>query len=105
MTKDTKTGLFYVSSNFIFWWNGKMSLATGLPAMQPSTTATYKFDMKTNTLFVDYDKAWSVFNSLGQVVAEGNGKATKNLGYLAAGIYIIAPNETVWSRNKFLITR
>ncbi|HYV93950.1 MAG TPA: hypothetical protein VE978_19385 [Chitinophagales bacterium] len=105
MTKDTKTGLFYVSSNYIFWWNGKMSLATDLQPTPSSTPAKYKFDMSTNTLFVDYDKEWAVFNNLGQMVTQGNGKGTKNLGYLSAGIYIISPKEILWSDNKFLITR
>jgi hypothetical protein len=105
MTKDTKTGIYYLSSNYIFWWDGKPSVATGLTTPPPSATAMFNFDMATNTLFVDYQGPWAIFNSLGQKVDEGNGKATKNLGYLSAGTYIISARETMWSHNQFLIAR
>ncbi|HYV90138.1 MAG TPA: hypothetical protein VE978_00050 [Chitinophagales bacterium] len=105
MTKDAKTNIFYISSNFIFWWDGKLPVATGITPTQPLIPAMFKFDMSTKTLVVGYDGAWVVFNSLGQIVVEGNGKATKNLGYLPAGTYIISPREMRWTNNKFLITR
>lgn len=105
MTKDTKTGIYYLSSNFIFWWNGKPSVATGLTTPPPSTTATFNFDMATNTLSVNYDGPWAIFNCLGQKVDEGNGITTKNLSHLASGTYILSSKEMLWSHNKFLITR
>ncbi len=105
MTKDTKTEMFYFSSNYIFWWNPITHQETGVPTMQALIPEMFKFDMATNTLSVDYDKEWVVSNCLGQVVAKGNGKTIKNLSYLSAGTYIISPKEILWSKNKFVIAR
>jgi hypothetical protein len=105
MTKDTKTGMFYISSNFIFWWDGKMPIPTGSNPPQPPIPAMFKFDMATKTLIVDYDGAWAVVNCSGQIVVEGYGKTTKNLWYLPAGTYVMSAKEMRLRNNKFLITQ